>query len=34
MSNTSISRLEINSGVIMLRYLNRIDHLPDELITG
>jgi 2,3-bisphosphoglycerate-dependent phosphoglycerate mutase len=34
MSNTSICRFEINAGVIMMRYLNRVDHLPDELITG
>jgi 2,3-bisphosphoglycerate-dependent phosphoglycerate mutase len=34
MSNTSICRFEIEEGLIALRYLNRIDHLPDELITG
>jgi 2,3-bisphosphoglycerate-dependent phosphoglycerate mutase len=34
MSNASISRFEIADGLIVLRYLNRIDFLPDELITG
>lgn len=34
MSNVSISRLEIDDGFVGIRYLNRIDFLPDELITG
>lgn len=34
MSNTAISRFEIDEETIILRYLNRIDFLPDELITG
>lgn len=34
MSNASISRFEIGDGLIVLRYLNRIEFLPDELITG
>ncbi len=34
MSNVSISRLEIGDGPVVLRYLNRVDFLPDELITG
>jgi 2,3-bisphosphoglycerate-dependent phosphoglycerate mutase len=34
MSNVSISRFEIGDGLIVLRYLNRVEFLPDELITG
>lgn len=34
MSNTAVSRFEIDEQTIVLRYLNRIDFLPDELITG
>lgn len=34
MSNVSISRLEVEDGFIGVRYLNRIDFLPDELVTG
>lgn len=34
MSNVSISRLEISGGYVNIRYLNRIDFLPDELVTG
>ena len=31
--NTGISRLDFTSDRVMLRYLNRIDHLPPELVT-
>jgi 2,3-bisphosphoglycerate-dependent phosphoglycerate mutase len=34
MSNASISRFEIDEGLVVARYLNRVDFLPDELITG
>lgn len=34
MSNTSISRIEFDERGIVIRYLNRVDFLPDELITG
>ncbi|HEY1409069.1 MAG TPA: histidine phosphatase family protein [Promineifilum sp.] len=34
MSNASISRFEINDGYLGVRYLNRVDFLPNELITG
>ncbi len=34
MSNVSVSRFEIGGGMVVLRYLNRVDFLPDELITG
>ncbi len=34
MSNTAVSRFEIDEQSIILRYLNRVDFLPDELITG
>ncbi len=34
MSNTSLTRLEIVNGQATLRYLNRVDFFPDELITG
>jgi 2,3-bisphosphoglycerate-dependent phosphoglycerate mutase len=33
-SNTSISRFEIANGHVVARYLNRVDFLPDELLTG
>lgn len=33
-SNTSISRLEIEESIMIVRYLNRVDFLPVELITG
>lgn len=33
-SNVSISRFEIEKGSIVVRYLNRVDFLPDELVTG
>ncbi len=33
-SNTSISRVEIGDGSAVIRYLNKVDHLPGELITG
>lgn len=33
-SNASISRFEIENGQIAVRYLNRVDYLPDELISG
>ena len=31
--NTGISRLDFTGERVMLRYLNRIDHLPPELVT-
>lgn len=31
--NTSITRLDFNEGRVDLLYLNRLDHLPTELIT-
>lgn len=31
--NTGISRLDFDEGYVMLRYLNRIDHLPRDLVT-
>ena len=31
--NTAISRLDFDDDRVMLRYLNRIDHLPPELVT-
>lgn len=34
MSNTAVSRIELSSGGGAVRYLNRVDHLPAELITG
>jgi 2,3-bisphosphoglycerate-dependent phosphoglycerate mutase len=34
MSNASVSRFEIGDSFIVARYINRIDFLPDELITG
>ena len=33
-SNTAISRFEFHDGIAAIRYLNRVDHLPTELITG
>lgn len=33
-SNVSISRFEISGDEITARYINRVDHLPDWLITG
>ncbi len=33
-SNASISRIELWKEVAVVRYVNRIDHLPPELITG
>lgn len=34
MSNTSITRVEFRDGAAVIRYLNKVDHLPSELITG
>lgn len=34
MSNTAVTRFDVEEETIILRYLNRIDFLPDELITG
>jgi len=34
MSNASISRFEIDNDMIVVRYINRVDFLPDDLITG
>lgn len=34
MSNGSVSRFEISDSDIICRYINRVDFLPDELITG
>ncbi len=31
--NTGISRLDFDGDSVMLRYLNRIDHLPMDLVT-
>lgn len=33
-SNVSISRFEVEKDSIVVRYLNRVDFLPDELVTG
>lgn len=33
-ANASIGRIEIHADVAAVRYLNRVDHLPDELLTG
>lgn len=33
MNNTAVTRFDISRGVVRLRYLNRTDHLPSELIT-
>ncbi len=34
MSNTAISRIVFTDGYGVISYLNRVDHLPSELITG
>ena len=34
MSNASISRFEFDGEYFVVRYLNRVDFLPDELVTG
>lgn len=34
MSNVSISRFEVNEDSFVVRYLNRVDFLPDDLVTG
>jgi 2,3-bisphosphoglycerate-dependent phosphoglycerate mutase len=34
MSNTAISRVELTNGNGVVRYINRVDHLPSHLITG
>ena len=31
--NTGISRIDFDGDSVMLRYLNRIDHLPMDLVT-
>lgn len=31
--NTGISRIDFEGGAVLLRYLNRIDHLPPQLVT-
>ena len=31
--NTGITRLDFDGGAVLLRYLNRIDHLPTHLVT-
>lgn len=33
-TNASISRIEVNSPYAALRYMNRVDHLPSDLLTG
>ena len=34
MNNTAISRIDISAnGRVMMSYMNKVDHLPDELIT-
>jgi 2,3-bisphosphoglycerate-dependent phosphoglycerate mutase len=33
MNNTAITRFDISGGFVVVRYLNRTDHLPPELIT-
>lgn len=33
-SNTAINRIEFEDKAMIIRYLNRVDFLPDELITG
>jgi 2,3-bisphosphoglycerate-dependent phosphoglycerate mutase len=33
LNNCSISRIDIHKGEITIAYLNRTDHLPDQLIT-
>lgn len=34
MSNTAISRIDLVNGTGAVRYINRVDHLSSELITG
>ena len=34
LNNCSISRIDIHRGEVRISYLNRTDHLPDNLITG
>jgi broad specificity phosphatase PhoE len=34
MSNASISRMVFDNGNAVIRYLNKVEHLPSELITG
>lgn len=33
-SNTAVSRIEFDEKAVIIRYLNRVDFLPNELITG
>lgn len=33
MNNTGVTRFDVSGGYVRLRYLNRTDHLPPELIT-
>lgn len=33
-SNAAISRIEFREGVAAIRYLNRVDHLPSELLSA
>lgn len=33
-SNVSISRFELSGGEVVVRYINRVDYLPDELVSG
>lgn len=33
MNNTGVSRFDISAGFVVVRYLNRTEHLPPELIT-
>jgi 2,3-bisphosphoglycerate-dependent phosphoglycerate mutase len=33
-SNTAVSRFEVYEDAVVIRYLNRVDHLPNDLITG
>lgn len=33
-SNTAISRFEVYEDAVVIRYLNRVDHLPTEMISG
>jgi broad specificity phosphatase PhoE len=34
LNNCSISRLDVRGNELSVAYLNRTDHLPDDLITG
>jgi len=34
LNNCSISRFDIRKDGIMIQYLNRVDYLPDDLVTG